>query len=84
MRSLSRWAGGARPSGDRHHSFTHNPDASRRRRDLIVQMTTPTKTHRHRHVDLQVGALERKRRRARARSANVVRRAMRARRSIIG
>jgi len=38
----------------------------------------------HRHVDLRLGSLERSRRRARVRSANVVRRALRARRSVIG
>jgi hypothetical protein len=39
----------------------------------------------HHHVDLQAGALERQRRRARVRSANVTgRRAMRARRSVVG
>jgi len=38
----------------------------------------------HRHVDLELGALERRRRRARVRSANVVRRALRARRSVVG
>jgi hypothetical protein len=38
----------------------------------------------HHHVDLNLGALERKRRRARVRSANVVRRALRARRSVVG
>jgi hypothetical protein len=43
-----------------------------------------TKTKIHHHVDLRSGALERKRRRARARSANVVRLALRARRSVVG
>jgi hypothetical protein len=43
-----------------------------------------TQTKIHHHVDLQAGALERKRRRARVRSANVTRRAMRARRSVVG
>jgi hypothetical protein len=41
-----------------------------------------TKTHRH--VDLRAGALERKRRRARTRPMNFVRRAMPARRSVVG
>jgi hypothetical protein len=43
-----------------------------------------TQTKTHRHVDLQAGSLERKRRRARARSGNAARRAMRARRSVVG
>jgi hypothetical protein len=38
----------------------------------------------HRHVDLGAGALERKRRRARTRPLNFARRAMPARRSVVG
>jgi hypothetical protein len=38
----------------------------------------------HHHVDLRAGALERKRRRARTRPVNFVRRAMPARRSVVG
>jgi hypothetical protein len=38
----------------------------------------------HRHVDLRAGALERKRRRARTRPLNFARRAMPARRSVVG
>jgi hypothetical protein len=48
---------------------------------LIARMT-PTKTHRH--VDLRTGVLERRRRRARVRSANAVRSALRARRTVVG
>jgi hypothetical protein len=45
---------------------------------------TKTTSKTHHHIDLQAGALERQRRRARARSANTARRAMRARRSVVG
>jgi hypothetical protein len=45
---------------------------------------TSKETKTHRHVDLTAGALERKRRRARTRPLNFVRRAMPARRSIVG
>jgi hypothetical protein len=62
-------------------------DATPRRSDLIdLEMTDEaTKTAKvHRHVDLRAGALERKRRRARTQPLNFARRAMRARRSVVG
>jgi hypothetical protein len=66
---------------DRHQSFTRTADATRTH---LLRSTAMTHTKTHHHVDLKAGALERKRRRARALSANVVRRAMRARRSVVG
>jgi hypothetical protein len=65
----------------------HAADAPPRRSDLIdLEMTDEAikTTKAHRHVDLRAGALERKRRRARTRPLNFARRAMPARRSVVG
>jgi hypothetical protein len=51
---------------------------------LIELEMTNEATKTHRHVDLRAGALERKRRRARTRPLNFARRAMPARRSVVG
>lgn len=70
-----------------HHSFTHALDTRTSGSDLIDPPMTDEaiKTARtHRHVDLRAGALERKRRRARTRPLNFARRAMPARRSVVG
>jgi hypothetical protein len=48
----------------------------------LIAVMAHAKTHRH--VDLKAGSLERARRRVRARGGNTMRRALRARRSIVG
>ncbi len=67
-----------------HQSFTHTGDATLRRSDWIGSEMTNETIKTHRHVDLRAGALERKRRRARTRPLNFARRAMPARRSVVG
>jgi hypothetical protein len=61
-----------------------SPSVHTRALAYLIQSAEMTQTKTHRHVDLQAGVLERQRRRARARSANATRRAMRARRSVVG
>ena len=76
-----------RSADQRHHSFTRAVDTTQCRSDLIdLEMTDQAIkiSKSHRHVDLRAGALERKRRRARTRPLNFARRAMPARRSVVG